>query len=72
MSRKTQSALGSFAGQPLSMEELEQIQGGFEATLLRAMGWKSITSNCLNGDGSSGRSTVWVKGDIVVGTGKCM
>jgi hypothetical protein len=52
---------------PLSTEELDQIRGGEnEAVVLRAMGWKSYTNDCLNGDGSSGTSTVWVKGNIIV------
>jgi len=57
---------------PLSTEELQQVDGGFEATLLRAMGWKSYTNDCLNADGSSGTTTVWVKGDIIAGSGKCV
>ncbi|MCC6491626.1 MAG: hypothetical protein IT424_01245 [Pirellulales bacterium] len=70
MSRKMKLAAARIAdlalASPVSTEELQQVQGGFQATLLRAMGWTAYTSDCLNGDGSSGTSTVWVKGDIIV------
>jgi hypothetical protein len=56
---------------PLSAEEMQRVDGGYQATLLRAMGWTSYTNDCLNADGSSGTSTVWVKGNIIAGSGKC-
>jgi hypothetical protein len=56
----------------MSTEEMEQTVGGYQATLLRAMGWKSYTHDCLNADGSSGTVTAWVKDGIVAGSGKCV
>lgn len=44
----------------LETAELEQIQGGWQATLLYAMGWKSYTQLYMDKNGMTYTKTFWV------------
>lgn len=61
MSRMLKSSRTLIADLPaLSTEELAQVDGGYQATLLLAMGWKPLQQTYMDKNGMTTTKTVWM------------